>query len=158
MNQSAFRKNPLSALFAVAVLASAGQHALAQKSTSDTQKSASDTKQQPKTVAVAPAAGVIPLGVTRIEAGLVTPGYRATKLIGQEVYNESGQKIGKIGDLVIAPDGTLSVAVIDVGGFVGIGKHRVAIPMKQFSEIHPKVILPGADKDALKKLPDFVPA
>jgi hypothetical protein len=44
-----------------------------------------------------------------------------------------------------------------VGGFVGIGKHRVAIPVKQFKEVHPKVVLPGATKEALKNLPDFVP-
>jgi hypothetical protein len=45
-----------------------------------------------------------------------------------------------------------------VGGFVGIAKHRVAIPVKQFTQIHPKVVLPGASKEALKKLPEFVPA
>jgi sporulation protein YlmC with PRC-barrel domain len=151
MNESAFRKNSLSAIFAAVVLGAAGHHALAQQSSSNTQ-------QQPtRTAAAAPAAGVIPLGVTRIESDLVTPGYRASKLIGQGVYNESNQKIGKIDDLVIAPDGTLSVAVVDVGGFVGIGKHRVAIPVKQFKEVHPKVVLPGATKEALKNLPDFVP-
>jgi hypothetical protein len=59
---------------------------------------------------------------------------------------------------VIAPDGSLSVAVIDVGGFLGIGKHRVAIPVKQFTQIHPKAVLPGATKEALKSLPEFIPA
>jgi sporulation protein YlmC with PRC-barrel domain len=105
-----------------------------------------------------PVAGVIPLGVTVIETDIITPGMRASKLIHQDVYNDKGQKIGKIGDLVISPDGALSVAVIDVGGFLGVAKHRVAIPVKQFTQIAPKVVLPGADKDALKALPEFVPA
>jgi sporulation protein YlmC with PRC-barrel domain len=161
MNESMFRKSTLSAVFATVVLA-AGQHALAQQSgTNMQQHSGTNTQQSTKTAAAtpaAPAAGVIPLGVTRIETDLVTPGYRASKLIGQEVYNEAGQKIGKVGDLVIAPDGTLSVAVIDVGGFVGLGKHRVAIPVKQLTQVHPKVILPGATKEALKQLPEFIPA
>jgi hypothetical protein len=30
--------------------------------------------------------------------------------------------------------------------------------VKQFTQMHPKVVLPGATKDALKKLPEFVPA
>jgi len=104
----------------------------------------------------APVAGVIPLGVTRVETDIITPGLRASKLINQDVYNDKGQKIGKIGDLVIAPDGSLSVAVIDVGGFLGIGKHRVAIPVDQFSDISAKkLVLPKATKAALKALPEF---
>ncbi|SRR5258706_9080562 len=117
-------------------------------------------QQQPMKQAAAqpaPIAGVIPLGVTVTEAGLLTSGHRATKLMNAEVYNDTGQKIGKIGDLVIAPSGELSVAVVDVGGFIGISKHRVAIPVKQFTQMHPKVILPGATKEALKGLPEFVP-
>jgi sporulation protein YlmC with PRC-barrel domain len=106
----------------------------------------------------APVAGIVPLGVTKIESDLVTPGYRASKLLKQDVYNEQNQKIGKIEDLVIAPDGTLSVAVIDVGGFAGIGRHRVAIPVKQFTQMQPKIVLPSATKEALKSLPEFIPA
>jgi sporulation protein YlmC with PRC-barrel domain len=123
----------------------------------DKQQASNTPAPKPAATPAAPIAGVIPLGVTKIEADLVTPGMRASKLMGQEVYNDEGKKIGKIGDLVLAPDGSLSVAVIDVGGFVGIGKHRVAIPVKQFKEIHPKVVLPGATKEALKALPEFVP-
>ena len=106
---------------------------------------------------VSSVAGIVALGVTRVETDIITPGYRASKLLNQEVYNDKNQKIGRIGDLVIAPDGTLSVAVIDVGGFLGLAKHRVAIPVKQFTQITPKIVLPGATKDALKSLPEFVP-
>jgi sporulation protein YlmC with PRC-barrel domain len=106
----------------------------------------------------APIAGAVPLGVTVAETALVTPGYRASELLHKEVYNDQEQKIGRVGDLVISPDGKLSVAVIDVGGFLGVGKHQVAIPVQQFKQLHPKVVLPGATKQALKALPEFVPA
>lgn len=106
----------------------------------------------------APIAGAVPLGVTVEETALVTPGYRASDILHKEVYNEQNQKIGRVGDLVISPDGKLSVAVIDVGGFLGMGKHRVAIPVQQFKQLRPKVVLPGATKQALKDLPEFVPA
>jgi len=103
----------------------------------------------------APIAGRAVLGVTVAETQLVAPGYRATKLLNMEVLNEKGDKIGKIDDLVIAPDGTLSIAVVNVGGFVGVAGHRVAIPVRQFERIAPKPILPGATKESLKALPDF---
>jgi sporulation protein YlmC with PRC-barrel domain len=145
--------------------AAVAQHSTAQTSQQPQQQPQQQQQQQPsKSAAAAPAApaapiaGVIPLGVTRVEADLVAPGYRASKLMKQRVYNEAGQKIGEVEDLVIAPDGSLSVAVVEVGGFLGIGKHKVAIPVKQFTQMHPKVVLPGANKEALKKLPEFIPA
>jgi hypothetical protein len=47
--------------------------------------------------------------------------------------------------------------VIEVGGFLGIGSHRVGIPVHQlkFSSKAPKLILPGGSKEALKALPQF---
>jgi len=102
-----------------------------------------------------PVAGVVPLGVTVAETALITTGWRAGKLIGTEVYNDANEKVGKVDDLIITPDGTLSIAIVEVGGFLGIGKHLVAIPVRQFSQIAPKAILPKATKDTLKKMPEF---
>ena len=102
-----------------------------------------------------PIAGSIHLGTSVEETRAVAVGYRASKLIGAKVYNDKNQNIGKIGDLVVKPDGTLSLAVVDVGGFLGVGRHQVAIPVDQFAEVTPKVVLPGATKEALKQLPQF---
>jgi sporulation protein YlmC with PRC-barrel domain len=101
----------------------------------------------------APVAGHSTLGTTRME--VIAEGWRASKLIGASVYNESNQRVGKIGDLIIAPDGSISVAVLDVGGFLGVAGRHVAIPVEQFSQISPRIVLPGATKDALKQLPEF---
>jgi len=103
----------------------------------------------------APVAGSITLGIAVERMDIVANGWRASKLIHAHVYNDKGQKIGRVGDLIIAPDGSLSVAIIDVGGFLGMGTHHVAIPVQQFSQVTPKIILPSATKDALKQLPEF---
>ena len=108
-----------------------------------------------KDTANAPVAGVVKLGVTVTETEVVAAGYRAKKLIGATVYNDQNEKVGKIDDMIIAPDGKLSVAVVDVGGFLGLGAHRVAIPVEQFTQMEPKIVLPGATKQALKGLPEF---
>ena len=89
------------------------------------------------------------------ETALVATGWRASKLIHAVVYNDKNEKIGRIDDLIVSPDGTLSVAVIDVGGFLGIDAHRVAIPVQDFDEVSPKIVLKGASKEELKKIPEF---
>ena len=104
---------------------------------------------------VPPVAGSIALGTTVEETRAIAVGYRASKLIGASVYNDKNQKIGRIGDLVVKPDGKVSLAVVDVGGFLGLGRHQVAIPVEQFSAVKPKIVLPGATKEALKHLPQF---
>jgi sporulation protein YlmC with PRC-barrel domain len=103
----------------------------------------------------APVAGFVPLGVAVVETEAVATGWRASKLMHADVYNDSNQKIGKIDDFIVSPDGKLSVAVVDVGGFLGLAAHRVAIPVQQFGKVAPKVILKGATKEALKELPEF---
>ena len=104
----------------------------------------------------APVAGAVPLGVSVEESGALVLGWRASQLVGASVYNDRDQRIGKIEDMIVTPDNKLSVAVIDVGGFLGLGKHRVAIPVEQFSDIRAKkLILPNASKETLKSLPEF---
>jgi sporulation protein YlmC with PRC-barrel domain len=102
-----------------------------------------------------PVAGLVPLGVAVVETEAVATGWRASKLMHADVYNDSNQKIGKIDDFIVSPDGKLSVAVVDVGGFLGLAAHRVAIPVEQFGKVAPKVVLKGATKEALKALPEF---
>ena len=102
-----------------------------------------------------PVAGRVVLGVTVEETQVIALGYRASKVIGASVYNDKAQKIGKVKDLIIKTDGTLSYAILDVGGFLGVGAHQVAIPVSQFTSVKPKIVLPGATKEALEKLPEF---
>ena len=45
--------------------------------------------------------------------------------------------------------------IAQIPGFVGIGKHDVAIPVNQIREEKDRFVLPGASKEALKALPEF---
>jgi sporulation protein YlmC with PRC-barrel domain len=106
--------------------------------------------------APAQVAGSTKLGVASTETRAVALGWSAKKqIIGQTVYNEQSQKVGKIDDIIIAPDTTISFAIVGAGGFVGLGKHDVAIPINQFTEQNGRIVLPGATKDAIKALPKF---
>jgi sporulation protein YlmC with PRC-barrel domain len=109
----------------------------------------------------APVAGTAPLGVTVVEMEAIVVGWSVKKdLIGKTVVNDKNEKIGKIDDLIISPvKGTVPAApfaIVGVGGFLGMGKHDVAVPMAQFKIQNKQLSLPGATKDALKALPPFV--
>ncbi len=102
-------------------------------------------------------AGSSTLGVTTQELQTVYAGWSAKKhLLGEAVYNDAGEKIGTIEDLIITPDNRASYAIIGVGGFLGLGQREVAIPMNQLTKPnHGKLVLTGATKDALKTMPEF---
>ena len=103
-----------------------------------------------------PVAGTAVLGVTVSEVQAVATGWSLKKsVLGKSVYNDENQAVGKIDDVIVAPDNAISYAIVGVGGFLGMGKHEVAIPVSQFKVNAKKITLPGATKDALKALPKF---
>ena len=54
--------------------------------------------------------------------------WRASKLIGLNVYNEQNQKVGDINEVILDHSGKVAGVVIGVGGFLGMGEHDVLIP------------------------------
>lgn len=53
--------------------------------------------------------------------------WRASKLIGLNVYNEANEKIGDINDVILDKSGKVENVVLGVGEFLGIGEHYVAV-------------------------------
>lgn len=83
---------------------------------------------------------------------------RASKVIGSTVYNENNEAIGEVDDVLIPPGRNGEpVAVISVGGFLGIGSRLVAVPYDrlQMNAQNNRWTLPGATKDSLNGLPPF---
>jgi sporulation protein YlmC with PRC-barrel domain len=76
-------------------------------------------------------------------------------LMGKTIYNDAGVKVGKVEDLIISPDKNVSYLIVGAGGFVGIGRHDVAIPVSQIQDKAGKLVLPGATKDTIKGMPEF---
>ncbi|AOZ10583.1 PRC-barrel domain-containing protein [Cupriavidus malaysiensis] len=106
--------------------------------------------------APAQVAGQTQLGVSVTELETVIRGVSVKRqVLGKPVYNEADQKVGSVVDLIVAPDKAVSFAIVGAGGFVGLGRHDVAIPVSQFKFEQKKIVLPGATKDAVKALPPF---
>lgn len=68
----------------------------------------------------------------------------ATQLTGATVYGTQDEEVGEIGDLVMSQDGQVEAAVLDAGGFLGIGESNVQVP---FSDL---TILRSQEGDELR--------
>jgi hypothetical protein len=53
--------------------------------------------------------------------------WRASKVVGLNVYNEKNENVGSINDLLMDKSGGIKAAVISVGGFLGMGARLVAV-------------------------------
>ena len=101
-------------------------------------------------------AGSTTLGVPATEITSLAHGWSAKKqILGKPVFNDHNERVGDVDDIIIAPDKSLSYAIIGVGGFLGLGEHYVAIPFNQFKSGDGKYVLPGATKDTLKAIATF---
>ena len=65
--------------------------------------------------------------------------WRASKLIGVNVYNDNNEKIGDIEELIVDKSGKVDNVVLGVGGFLGMGEHYVAVPMEKLKWLNEPV-------------------
>jgi sporulation protein YlmC with PRC-barrel domain len=106
--------------------------------------------------AIAQVAGAQPLGITTEEAQLVVEGWSAKKsLLGKSIYNDDGDKVGVLHDIIIAPDNAVSFAIVAAHQFLGVSEHDVAIPMSQLDYVNGKLVWAGATRDVVKAMPAF---
>jgi hypothetical protein len=85
--------------------------------------------------------------------------FRASKIIGQPVYNLANENIGEVNDLVIDNGKTVKAIVVGVGGFLGMGERNVAIApssmvMSEQQDGAAKLVV-NTTKDQLKNAKPF---
>jgi sporulation protein YlmC with PRC-barrel domain len=129
-----------------------------------------DTKMKTKLIAVllgaslaqfalpsqAQIAGTQPLGISMEESTAILNGWSVKKsILNKPVTNEDGQRVGVIHDIIVAPDKSVSFAIVAANQFVGVSHHDVAIPIEQLDIVGGKIVLAGATKAAIKALPEF---
>jgi hypothetical protein len=95
-------------------------------------------------------------GVTVTSDTELAMGWSAKKsILGKTVYNDAGVKVGKVEDLIIAPGKSVSYLIVGAGGFVGIGRHDVAVPATEIRLQAGRLLMSGATKDTIKGMPEF---
>lgn len=82
---------------------------------------------------------------------------QASELMGKAVYGADNESIGEISDLVLEKEGTTRVALIDIGGFLGVGEKTVGIPFDQLqiskAEDGSEQVKVALSKQQLEQLP-----
>lgn len=79
--------------------------------------------------------------------------WRASKMSGVKVYNEANENIGSINDLLMDKSGNVKIAVIGVGGFLGMGEHLVAVPYDKLKFVNEAVAYTGTGANPNAKPP-----
>ncbi len=80
---------------------------------------------------------------------------RASKVIGASVYNEHDQKIGTVDELLMNRNHDVTEAVLSVGGFLGVDSKLVAVKIDQLQVRPDRIVMAGATKDGLTKMPTY---
>jgi len=96
-------------------------------------------------------------GTMAVDSARLQGGRRASRLIGANIYNENNESVGEVSDIIIPTAGGNLVAILSVGGFLGIGDRLVAVPYERLEHAadRNRWILRGVTKDALKEMPAY---
>jgi PRC-barrel domain len=91
----------------------------------------------PPTPAPAPSPAPTPPAATT-----VLPTHEVQTILGREVLSANGENMGRIVDVLVDRSGEVRAAIIDFGGFLGVGSRKIAV---EWSALH---FPPPAQADA----------
>ena len=81
--------------------------------------------------------------------------HRVSKMIGGEVHNKAGEKVGDIRDIVCDDHGRIVLAILSTGGFLGVGDRLHAVPWEALTLGPKDDRILDIDKARLKAAPGF---
>lgn len=141
----------MSALMTVTLchFATAAPVVMAQSQPSAPAAAANGAQQQPGRAPATPVDNVKPL-----------PAGEGASVLGKKVKGPTGEDLGLIVDVLVDPDGHPRAAVIDFGGFLGVGSRKVAIDWKSLdftSLARTGTVELGLDRAEIGAAPEYKP-
>lgn len=98
-----------------------------------------------------PPGGVINADVGQIGSSLMS-------ILGKDVQGPKGENLGRVVDVLADADGRVRVAVIDFGGFLGVGTRRIAVdwPLLRFDPAAgDKAVILNVSREKLQSAPEY---
>jgi sporulation protein YlmC with PRC-barrel domain len=86
-----------------------------------------------------PATTTRPVQATATTNKVYSNEWRASKLMGLNVYNDQNEKLGDISELLLDKSGKVEGVVIGVGGFLGMGQHDIKVDMSKLKFVNEPV-------------------
>jgi hypothetical protein len=99
----------------------------------------------------APADAVVDAQVGEVGASLGS-------ILGREVTSPKGEDLGRVVDVLADAQGHVRVAIIDFGGFLGVGTRRIAVdwPLLRFDlNARDKPLILSVDRQKLQSAPEY---
>ena len=138
-------------LFCLAILLAAPVEAVL------AQQAAPQTPPATGNPAEAPAAAKPPAPATETPA-VVADGNSAQTLLGKPVRSAKGEDLGRVVDVIVDRGGTVQAAIIDFGGFLGVGTRKIAVDWRvlHFPDSGPlNELIADLPRDQLRKAPVY---
>jgi sporulation protein YlmC with PRC-barrel domain len=82
----------------------------------------------------------------------------ASDYIGKTVYDQAGNNIGEVNDLIVSGDGNVEAVILGVGGFLGIGEKDVAVNTQAVQMVQDgdtQRLVVQSTKEALEAAPSY---
>jgi len=82
---------------------------------------------------------------------------QAQSVLGKEVRTTADESMGRIVDVVVDREGRVRAAVIDFGGFLGVGSRKIAVDWKalRFDGGKPDLVTSELTRDQVKAAPEY---
>src|SRR4051812_725558 len=84
---------------------------------------------------------------------------QAQSVLGKEVRSTADENMGRIVDVIVDHDGRVRAAVIDFGGFLGVGSRKIAVDWNALSFAPPSggrdVVTLELTRDQVKAAPEY---
>jgi hypothetical protein len=107
---------------------------------------------------VAPQPSVAATGKGVMSAAAIDP-HDVETILGKSVRSSAGEDMGRLVDVVVDRDGRPRAAIIDFGGFLGVGSRKIAVDWGVLKFAHDKdkgdLITVELTRDQVKAAPEF---
>jgi sporulation protein YlmC with PRC-barrel domain len=80
---------------------------------------------------------------------------RSNQIVGATVLGTSEEELGEIDELVLDRDGKVTGAVLSVGGFLGVGSKKVAVPWESLEMRNGRTLVANLTREELEGAPVF---
>jgi sporulation protein YlmC with PRC-barrel domain len=74
-----------------------------------------------------------------VAAKVYSDHWRASKLMGLDIYNDQNEKLGDINEILLDKTGKVDSVIIGVGGFLGVGTRDIKVSLDQLKFVNEPV-------------------
>jgi hypothetical protein len=99
-----------------------------------------------------------PPATTAETPALLVDDKHVESILGKQIISSSGETLGNVTDILVDGQGRVRAAIVDFGGFLGVGVRKLAVAWTALHFVQGKTALTAVldmDKDQLRVAPEY---